>query len=39
MPGAAVDSLQFARSSASETRIEAQVRLTLYFRPSAAGAE
>lgn len=39
MPGAAVDSLQFARSSASETRIEAQVRLTLYFRPSATGAE
>ena len=35
MPGAAVDSLQFARSSVSETRIEAQLRLTLYFRPGA----
>lgn len=39
MPGAAVDSLQFARSSASATRIEAQLRLTLYFRPGAAAAE
>lgn len=39
MPGVAVDSLQFARSSASETRIEAQLRLTLYFRPGAAGPE
>ena len=39
MPGAAVDSLQFTRSSASETRIEAQLRLTLFFRPGAAGAE
>jgi hypothetical protein len=39
MPGAAVDSLQFTRSTASETRIDAQLRLTLYFRPTAAGTE
>jgi hypothetical protein len=39
MPAAAVDSLQVTRSRASETRIEAQLRMTLYFRPDAAGAE
>jgi hypothetical protein len=33
-PTASVDGLRFERKKIAETQIEAQVRLTLYFRPS-----
>lgn len=33
MPAASVDALRFERRRAAETRLEAQVRITLYARP------
>jgi hypothetical protein len=33
MPTASVDAVRFERKRAADTQLEAQVRLTLYFRP------
>ncbi|HEX6690386.1 MAG TPA: hypothetical protein VF110_04490 [Burkholderiales bacterium] len=33
MPTASVDAVRFERKKAADTQLEAQVRLTLYFRP------
>jgi hypothetical protein len=37
MPYAAVDGLRFERKKVGDTQLEAQVRITLFFRPGAAG--
>lgn len=34
MPVASVDAVRFERKKAADTQLEAQVRLTLYFRPT-----
>lgn len=34
MPTASVDALRFERKKAAETQVDAQVRLTIHFRPS-----
>ena len=34
MPAASIDALRFERKRAADTRLEAQVRLTLYVRPT-----
>ena len=38
IPTISIDGLRFERNKISETRPDAQIRLTLYFRPAAAGA-
>ena len=35
MPIASIDALRFERKKAADTQLEAQIRLTLYFRPGA----
>jgi hypothetical protein len=35
MPVASIDSLRFERKKAGEAQLDAQIRLTLHFRPSA----
>src|SRR5262245_2120887 len=35
MPIASVDAVRFERKRAADTQLEAQVRLTIYFRPSS----
>jgi len=37
MPIASVDALRFERKKATETRLDAQIHLTLHFRPSEDG--
>jgi hypothetical protein len=37
MPVASLEALRFERKRAGDTRIEAQVRLTIYFRPAPEG--
>ncbi len=37
IPTASIDGLRFERKKISETQLEAQIRLTLYFRPRSTG--
>jgi hypothetical protein len=37
IPTASIDGLRFERKKISETQLEAQIRLTLYFRPNGTG--
>jgi hypothetical protein len=37
MPIASLDGLRFERKKAGDTQLEAQVRLTIYFRPASEG--
>jgi hypothetical protein len=37
IPTASIDGLRFERKKISETQLDAQIRLTLYFRPNATG--
>lgn len=37
IPTASIDGLRFERKKISDIQLEAQIRLTLYFRPSGAG--
>jgi hypothetical protein len=37
MPIASLDALRFDRKKAGDTQLEAQVRLTIYFRPATEG--
>lgn len=37
LPVVSLDALRFERKKVGDTRLEAQVRLTVYFRPDAAG--
>jgi hypothetical protein len=38
IPTASIDGLRFERKKISETQLEAQIRLTLYFRPGGTGS-
>jgi hypothetical protein len=38
IPTASIDGLRFERKKISETQLDAQIRLTLYFRPNGTGA-
>lgn len=37
MPNASIDALRFERKKAGDSQLEAQVRLTVYFRPTDEG--
>jgi hypothetical protein len=37
MPAASLEALRFERKKVGDTRIEAQIRLTVYFRPATEG--
>ena len=37
LPAVSLDALRFERKRIGETRLEAQLRLTIYFRPAGAG--
>ena len=38
IPTASIDGLRFERKKISETQLDAQIRLTLYFRPASVNA-
>jgi hypothetical protein len=38
IPTASIDGLRFERKKVGDTQLEAQIRLTLYFRPAGAAA-
>lgn len=37
IPTVSIDGLRFERKKISETQLDAQIRLTLYFRPVTTG--
>ena len=37
MPVASLEGLRFERKKVGDTRLEAQIRLTVYFRPATEG--
>jgi len=39
MPNASIDALRFERKNAGDVQLDAQVRLTVYFRPNNEGAK
>jgi hypothetical protein len=39
VPNASIDALRFERKNAGDVQLDAQVRLTVYFRPNSAGAQ
>lgn len=39
IPTASIDGLRFERKKITETQLDAQIRLTLYFRPATTGVE
>lgn len=39
VPNASIDALRFERKNAGDVQLDAQVRLTVYFRPNSEGAQ